>query len=123
MSLLITLPNSVPGTSCFSAHPLLSILEVQPRWFDCSQLHLPRRINLYCHHAVLMQRYPSVPLTFSSSNGPANSIFSGAALAECLQNSDCIMVYRNKPGDCLRPPLNATLPTRCQQPQKEYSES
>ncbi|KAF4312281.1 putative cytochrome c oxidase assembly protein [Botryosphaeria dothidea] len=45
-----------------------------------------------------------------------------AALAECLQNSDCIMVYRNSPSDCLRPPLSDTLPTRCQQLKKGYGE-
>ncbi|KAF2279795.1 uncharacterized protein EI97DRAFT_371459 [Westerdykella ornata] len=45
-----------------------------------------------------------------------------AALAFCLQNSDCIMVERNKPGDCLRPPLKYTLPTQCQQLQKGYAE-
>ncbi|KAG5974810.1 hypothetical protein E4U58_002485 [Claviceps cyperi] len=37
------------------------------------------------------------------------------AVAECLQESDCIMVQRNKPSDCLREPLASTLPTRCQQ--------
>lgn len=46
----------------------------------------------------------------------------GAALAACLQNSDCIMVQRNSPSDCLRPPLSQTLPTRCQQLQKGYAE-
>ncbi|KAF2834973.1 hypothetical protein M501DRAFT_999781 [Patellaria atrata CBS 101060] len=45
-----------------------------------------------------------------------------AALAECLQNSDCIMVYRNSPSDCLRPPLKDTLPTKCQQLQKGYAQ-
>ncbi|KAL1627835.1 putative cytochrome c oxidase assembly protein [Diplodia seriata] len=45
-----------------------------------------------------------------------------AALAECLQNSDCIMVQRNSPSDCLRPPLSDTLPTRCQQLKKGYAE-
>ncbi|KAF2732362.1 hypothetical protein EJ04DRAFT_470253 [Polyplosphaeria fusca] len=45
-----------------------------------------------------------------------------AALAFCLQNSDCIMVERHKPGDCLRPPLKYTLPTQCQQLQKGYGE-
>ncbi|KAB2569178.1 Cytochrome c oxidase assembly protein [Lasiodiplodia theobromae] len=45
-----------------------------------------------------------------------------AALAECLQNSDCIMVQRNSPSDCLRPPLSDTLPTRCQQLKKGYGE-
>lgn len=32
------------------------------------------------------------------------------------------MVERNSPSDCLRPPLNSTLPTRCQQLQKGYGE-
>ncbi|KAF1995973.1 hypothetical protein P154DRAFT_548210 [Amniculicola lignicola CBS 123094] len=45
-----------------------------------------------------------------------------AALAFCLQNSDCIMIERNAPGDCLRPPLKYTLPTQCQQLQKGYAE-
>ncbi|KAF2265067.1 hypothetical protein CC78DRAFT_494125 [Lojkania enalia] len=45
-----------------------------------------------------------------------------AALAFCLQNSDCIMVERHQPGECLRPPLKYTLPTQCQQLQKGYAE-
>lgn len=32
------------------------------------------------------------------------------------------MVQRNKPSDCLRPPLSDTLPTRCQQLKKGYGE-
>ena len=40
---------------------------------------------------------------------------SGAALADCLQNSDCIMVERHTAAECLRPPLLETLPTQCQQ--------
>ncbi|KAK8205247.1 cytochrome c oxidase assembly protein PET191-domain-containing protein [Phyllosticta capitalensis] len=44
------------------------------------------------------------------------------ALAECLQNSDCVMVQRNSAADCLRPPLVDTLPTRCQQLKKGYGE-
>lgn len=40
----------------------------------------------------------------------------------CLQNSDCVMIERNKPADCLRPPLLDTLPTRCQQLKKGYGE-
>ncbi|KAI9777965.1 MAG: hypothetical protein M1839_008500 [Geoglossum umbratile] len=43
-----------------------------------------------------------------------------AALAECLQNSDCIMISRHTPADCLRPPLLETLPTRCQQLKHGY---
>lgn len=38
-----------------------------------------------------------------------------AALAACLQNSDCIMVDRHTPVECLSPPLLETLPTQCQQ--------
>ncbi|OCL04392.1 hypothetical protein AOQ84DRAFT_252351, partial [Glonium stellatum] len=45
-----------------------------------------------------------------------------AALAACLQQSDCIMIDRHSPSDCLRPPLNSTLPTKCQQLQKGYGE-
>ncbi|KIN08040.1 hypothetical protein OIDMADRAFT_152056 [Oidiodendron maius Zn] len=45
-----------------------------------------------------------------------------AALAQCLQESECVMVYRNKPSDCLRPPLIDTMPTKCQQLKKGYGE-
>ena len=50
------------------------------------------------------------------------NVFTGAALASCLQHSDCVMVERNKPGDCLREPLVHTLPTRCQQLKKGFGE-
>lgn len=46
----------------------------------------------------------------------------GAALAACLQESDCVMIQRNKPSDCLRPPLIDTMPTKCQQLKKGYGE-
>ncbi|KAI9802602.1 MAG: hypothetical protein M1833_001676 [Piccolia ochrophora] len=45
-----------------------------------------------------------------------------AALALCLQNSDCVLIERNKPSDCLRQPLVDTLPTRCLQLKKGYGE-
>ncbi|KAI4166624.1 MAG: hypothetical protein LQ343_007897 [Gyalolechia ehrenbergii] len=45
-----------------------------------------------------------------------------AALADCLQSSDCIIIQRNQPNDCLRPPLLETLPTRCQQLKKGYGD-
>lgn len=32
------------------------------------------------------------------------------------------MVYRNKPIDCLKPPLLETLPTQCQQLKRGYGE-
>lgn len=47
-----------------------------------------------------------------------NDGYLGAALAECLQSSDCIMIQHNKPSDCLRSPLLETLPTKCQQLKK-----
>ncbi|KAF2152990.1 hypothetical protein K461DRAFT_225406 [Myriangium duriaei CBS 260.36] len=43
-----------------------------------------------------------------------------AALAACLQQSDCVMVYRNKPADCLREPLVDTLPVTCLQLKRGY---
>ncbi|KAL8962989.1 MAG: hypothetical protein Q9193_000691 [Seirophora villosa] len=45
-----------------------------------------------------------------------------AALAECLQSSECVLIQRHQPTDCLRPPLLETLPTRCQQLKKGYGE-
>ncbi|KAM3434477.1 hypothetical protein MY4824_005429 [Beauveria thailandica] len=44
------------------------------------------------------------------------------ALAQCLQESDCVMVQRNRAADCLREPLSSTLPTRCQQLKKGYGD-
>ncbi|KAF2453956.1 cytochrome c oxidase assembly protein PET191-domain-containing protein [Lineolata rhizophorae] len=45
-----------------------------------------------------------------------------AALATCLQESDCVMVNRHPARDCIRPPLNETLPTQCQQLQRGLAE-
>ncbi|KXS96843.1 hypothetical protein AC578_7384 [Pseudocercospora eumusae] len=44
------------------------------------------------------------------------------ALAQCLQQSDCVLVHRNTPADCLRPPLVDTLPTQCQQLKHGYGQ-
>ncbi|KAJ0123158.1 cytochrome-1 [Diaporthe amygdali] len=46
----------------------------------------------------------------------------GAALAQCLQESECVMVQRNSAADCLRSPLAETLPTKCQQLKKGFGE-
>ncbi|EHY56717.1 hypothetical protein HRR83_002199 [Exophiala dermatitidis] len=43
-----------------------------------------------------------------------------AALAACLQNSDCIMVDRHTPLECLSPPLSDTLPEQCKQLKRGY---
>ncbi|KAK3952912.1 cytochrome c oxidase assembly protein PET191-domain-containing protein [Pseudoneurospora amorphoporcata] len=45
-----------------------------------------------------------------------------AALAQCLQESDCVMVHRNSAADCLRPPLVDTLPTQCQQFKRAFGD-
>ncbi|PGH16296.1 hypothetical protein AJ79_01835 [Helicocarpus griseus UAMH5409] len=37
------------------------------------------------------------------------------ALAQCLQQSDCIMVHEKTPQECLRPPYLEELPVKCQQ--------
>lgn len=44
----------------------------------------------------------------------------GAALAACLQNSDCIMIQRHTPLECLSPPLKDDLPIECQQLQRGF---
>ncbi|KAJ5775273.1 uncharacterized protein N7511_000284 [Penicillium nucicola] len=44
------------------------------------------------------------------------------ALAQCLQESDCIMVQRHSPRECLKSPLAEELPMRCQQLRKGFSE-
>ncbi|KAJ5653242.1 Mitochondrial protein, partial [Penicillium lividum] len=46
----------------------------------------------------------------------------GEALAQCLQESDCIMVQRHTPRECLSSPLAEELPTKCQQLKKGFSE-
>ncbi|KAI8948697.1 cytochrome c oxidase assembly protein PET191-domain-containing protein [Xylaria longipes] len=45
-----------------------------------------------------------------------------AALAQCLQESECVMVHRNTAAECLRSPLADTLPTKCQQLKKGFGE-
>ncbi|KAL8795516.1 MAG: hypothetical protein Q9182_007519 [Xanthomendoza sp. 2 TL-2023] len=44
------------------------------------------------------------------------------ALADCLQSSECVLIQRNQPSDCLRPPLLETLPIRCQQLKRGYGD-
>lgn len=70
----------------------------------------------------MLHRIPQMPTLFTIHPRLDTDTATGAALAFCLQNSDCIMVERNTPGDCLRPPLKYTLPTQCQQLQKGYAE-
>ncbi|CAG7563350.1 unnamed protein product [Fusarium equiseti] len=46
----------------------------------------------------------------------------GEALAQCLQESECVMVERNSAADCLREPLVNTLPLKCRQLKKGFGE-
>ncbi|ROW10210.1 hypothetical protein VMCG_02102 [Cytospora schulzeri] len=45
-----------------------------------------------------------------------------AALAQCLQESECVLVQRHTAAECLRSPLSETLPTKCQQLKKGFGE-
>ncbi|KAI8966391.1 cytochrome c oxidase assembly protein PET191-domain-containing protein [Daldinia sp. FL1419] len=45
-----------------------------------------------------------------------------AALAQCLQESDCVMVQRHTAAECLRSPLSEELPMKCQQLKKGFGE-
>ncbi|KAH6855065.1 cytochrome c oxidase assembly protein PET191-domain-containing protein [Chaetomium sp. MPI-CAGE-AT-0009] len=45
-----------------------------------------------------------------------------AALAECLQESECVMVQRHSAAECMREPLLSTLPLKCQQLKKGFGE-
>ena len=78
-----------------------------------------RQILRFMLSAFCLVPLPAPP---STQRKPQLTAPTGAALAFCLQNSDCIMIERNSPGDCLRPPLKYTLPTQCQQLQKGYAE-
>ncbi|KAF2860415.1 hypothetical protein K470DRAFT_217170 [Piedraia hortae CBS 480.64] len=44
------------------------------------------------------------------------------ALAKCLQYSPCVLIERNTPADCLKPPLVESLPTECLQLKRGYAE-
>ncbi|KAL3433806.1 cytochrome c oxidase assembly protein PET191-domain-containing protein [Aspergillus tetrazonus] len=44
------------------------------------------------------------------------------ALAQCLQESDCIMVQRHTARECLSEPLLEQLPMKCQQLRKGFGE-
>ncbi|KAL9620065.1 MAG: hypothetical protein Q9160_005355 [Pyrenula sp. 1 TL-2023] len=54
-------------------------------------------------------------ILFCSHNMPSSCREIRDALATCLQSSDCIMIDRHSPVECLTPPLLETLPTQCQQ--------
>ncbi|KAM0357523.1 hypothetical protein ACHAPY_004766 [Fusarium culmorum] len=49
-------------------------------------------------------------------------VWEGEALAQCLQESECVMVERNSAADCLREPLVNTLPLKCRQLKKGFGE-
>ncbi|KAL8674166.1 MAG: hypothetical protein Q9168_001417 [Polycauliona sp. 1 TL-2023] len=77
-------------------------------------------------HAAVRQCHPLakifVRLFLPPQTRAQLTIPPGAALADCLQSSECVLIQRNQPSDCLRPPLLDTLPTRCQQLKRGYGE-
>jgi cytochrome c oxidase assembly factor 5 len=77
-------------------------------------------IRNHNNHAQLLQRYPYALPSQHTRHSKTDQPPTGAALAECLQNSECIMISRHKPSECLRPPLLETLPTHCQQLKHSY---
>ena len=75
------------------------------------------------HDAGLVQRSTCVASSSADPNlSSALTSVAGEALALCLQNSDCVLIHRHTPADCLRPPLNETLPTTCKQLKYGYAE-
>ncbi|KAK5662936.1 hypothetical protein OQA88_6348 [Cercophora sp. LCS_1] len=44
------------------------------------------------------------------------------ALAQCLQESDCVMKQRHTAAECLRQPLADELPLKCQQLKKGFGD-
>ncbi|KAF5704182.1 hypothetical protein FMUND_12654 [Fusarium mundagurra] len=82
-----------------------SISDAQP----ANQSYLDRKTTLLKPHSCI-----SIILTPDA--------FPGEALAQCLQESDCVMVERNSAADCLREPLVNTLPLKCRQLKKGFGE-
>ncbi|EEP78894.1 predicted protein [Uncinocarpus reesii 1704] len=91
--------------------------------FDCWRSPKPSYMTTR-RHAELLQRYPYaiLPQYTLCKTSHANPTRAGQALAQCLQESDCIMVQRNTPQDCLRSPQLEQLPMKCQQLKKGFSE-
>jgi cytochrome c oxidase assembly factor 5 len=104
------------------ADPLLKwrLSTVMPS--SCKELrksHLTTsRISRYLRPSNLrsLRPYPST----SPTDIPIH--LTGAALAQCLQNSECILVSRHTPLECLSPPLLETLPTQCQQLKRGFGQ-
>jgi cytochrome c oxidase assembly factor 5 len=102
-------------------------IRTPPILFDLSgQLLSEKILRRFARKGALFVKMPSSCQDIRKSPSLLFCVFltvaTGAALAQCLQESDCVMIQRNKPGDCLRPPLIDTMPTKCQQLKKGYGE-
>jgi len=75
---------------------------------------MPSSCKEISQHLPNSTKAPSVQLT--------NPRDTGAALAQCLQESECVMVQRHTAAECLREPLSDTLPTKCQQLKKGFGD-
>ncbi|KAJ5562883.1 Cytochrome c oxidase assembly protein [Penicillium sp. DV-2018c] len=88
-----------------------------------------RKLSSSESHRDLMERHAPGPtgpfpaaLHCSAPTQANHSLILGRALAQCLQESDCIMVQRHSPRECLSSPLAEELPTKCQQLRKGFGE-
>ncbi|RMZ83681.1 hypothetical protein DV738_g1035, partial [Chaetothyriales sp. CBS 135597] len=73
-----------------------------------------------CYDSVEDGRARRIPHT--SFVDPAHENDAPRESIECLQQSDCILVERHRPLDCLAPPLLYTLPEPCQQLKRGFSD-
>lgn len=125
---------SMPSPPAFDHHPPSIdhqyLLQIHPQQQGPAAVKyrptLDKTRNTQYRHASHLHRHTYATVhSFSSflSSASTNTTRSpGAALAQCLQNSDCVMIHRNTPADCLRPPLVDTLPTQCQQLKHGYGQ-
>jgi cytochrome c oxidase assembly factor 5 len=101
------MPSSCKELRKSDSFPLFNSLSTNGQRHACSGL-LP----------ALLYNPPPIP----NSQANQRTTVIGAALAQCLQNSDCILVSRHTPLECLSPPLLDTLPTQCQQLKRGFGQ-
>ncbi|KAF5621818.1 hypothetical protein F52700_10690 [Fusarium sp. NRRL 52700] len=94
--------------------------------YTASQSYLDRKTTLLKPHRRLTLKLHdlsrgAIAKAFTSKM-PSSCKELREALAQCLQESDCVMVERNSAADCLREPLVNTLPLKCRQLKKGFGE-
>ncbi|KAF4424500.1 hypothetical protein FACUT_10232 [Fusarium acutatum] len=116
-----------PNTSDLCNAVLLQI-GAHPFYFRhaASQSYLDRKTTLLKpHRGLILKLHDSsrgaIAKAFPTKM-PSSCKELREALAQCLQESDCVMVERNSAADCLREPLVNTLPLKCRQLKKGFGE-